>query len=541
MPVLVDNQPSRRIRIWPLWLMMIVMMVLMTMRLFQLTIVEGKWHRKLAEENRILTLPITAPRGALMDRNGQVLTQNVPVYRRQKPNTGPAALAFETIEREAALKLLADPKERISYGIERKYPCGQACASVVGYVAEAMDEEITTLADYRMGDMVGRVGAEKAFERRLMGKPGEEYVEVNANGMAVRTVGKVESQAGATVKLSLDLGLQQVLYQEMASVSGAVVAMVPQTGEVLALVSSPSFDPNDMAASLAMENQPFFNRALTGAYAPGSTFKIVTATAALEEGKIEANTSFEDTGELVVGDYKFGNWLYEEHGRTEGAVDVVRALARSNDIFFYQVGAAVGVEKMAEWARLFGLGSNWQLADWGAKSGLIPDEAWKLKTKGERWYLGNTYHMAIGQGDVLATPLQVAVMTAGIANRGVICAPQFEAQEGKGNPNCQQLNLSQETVGLVQEGMRQACQPGGTGSPFFNFKLQVGCKTGTAQQGGEKDLPHAWFTMFAPFENPEIVITVLVEKGGQGSTVAAPIAKKGLEYWLQSRDDQSRD
>jgi penicillin-binding protein 2 len=333
----------------------------------------------------------------------------------------------------------------------------------------------------------------------------------------------------------MDLSLQQVLYEALGEHAGAGVALDPRTGEVLALVSKPTYDPNNISASLALENQPFFNRALSGMYAPGSTFKMITAVAALEEGEIDAGSRFQDTGELVVGEYRFGNWLFDEHGRTEGEVDVVKAIARSNDIFFYQIGSLVGAEKMADWARLFGFGGNWNLTAWGAGSGLVPDPEWKLATKRERWYLGNTYHMAIGQGDVLATPLQVAVMTAAIARGGVVCAPRFERVEDQFS-GCAQLNLDTDTIGLIQAGMTQACQPGGTGAPFFDFSPQVACKTGTAQQGGEEDLPHAWFTLYAPATNPEIVVTVLVEQGGQGSQVAAPVAKKALEYWFQPRD-----
>lgn len=531
---LMETDAGKWIRIWPLTVLVFVGLVGLIIRLFQLTVVEGAWRRRLAEENRILVLPLAANRGVLTDRNGEAVTRNVPVYRRQKPNTSPAALAFESIDRELALKLLSDPNERVSYSIKREYPCGEVCAPLVGYVGEATEQELAGDSDYAMGDMVGRLGAEKVFERQLKGVSGEEYIEVNASGLAVRTVGIKEAQSGSTVKLSIDLGLQRVLYEALGDLAGGAVALDPNTGEVLALVSKPTFDPNNVAASLVRENQPFFNRVLSGTYAPGSTFKMVTAISALEEGKITAETKFQDTGELVVGDYRYGNWLFDEHGRTEGEVDVVRAIARSNDIFFYHAGGLVGPEGMAAWARLLGFGTNWNLTGWGMSSGLVPDPEWKQAAKKEHWYLGNTYHMSIGQGDVLATPLQVAVMTAAIARGGVICQPRFAAAAATDLvTNCQQLNLSETTINLVREGMYLACQPGGTGVPFFEFSPGVGCKTGTAQQGGEKDLPHAWFTAYAPVENPTIVITVLVEQGGQGSTVAGPVAKAGMEYWFR--------
>lgn len=527
----VEQWGALRLRIWPFRILVIVVGLILLVRLGQLTLVEGVWRRALADENRILSLPLAPQRGIITDRNGLQLTRNSPLYRRQVPGSNPVQLRFEPIDRETALTLLANPLERVSFDVIREYPCGSACAPILGYMSEITEEELADKPEYRLGSLVGKVGAERAYERTLRGQPGEEYLEVNAQGKAVRTVGTKQPQSGNPIRLSIDAGLQQVLYEAFGEMSGAAVALDPATGEILALVSAPTFNPENIALSLPASGQPFFNRATSGMYAPGSTFKLVTATAALESGKLDEHTLFEDTGELVIGAYRFGNWLYEEHGRTEGAVNVVKALARSNDIFFYHAGELVGPEVLAEWASLFGLGKTWGLTAWGEVSGLIPTPIWKLERKAERWFLGNTYHMSIGQGDVLATPLQVAVMTAGVAAGGVICPPHL-LLDGT-HPSCQQLNLHEKTRELLVAGMIQACEPGGTGSPFFTFTPKVACKTGTAQQGGEKDLPHAWFTVAAPAENPTIVLTVLVERGGQGSTVAAPIAKKGLEYWLK--------
>ncbi len=520
-----------RIRVWPLKVLTLVFGVLLLARLAQLTVVEGSWRRRLADENRILTLPIMAQRGILTDRSGYPLTQNVPAYRRQVPGTNPAQLQFESVSREQALQFLVDPKERVDYVVERTYPSGSVSASLVGYVGEVTADELDTHPDYRLGELIGKTGAEQAFERRLRGVPGEEYLEINAQGKAVRTIGIKEAQSGSNIQLSMDLGLQQTLIDAFQGLHGAAVALSPQTGEVLALVSLPAYDPARLHEALSQPGQPFFNRAVGGTYAPGSTFKILTSVAALEEGKVTGDTQFQDTGEIVIGDYRFGNWLYDEHGRTEGQVGLVRALSRSNDIYFYHVGELVGPNKLAEWAGLFGLGKTWGLSSWGEAAGLLPTPEWKQAKRGERWYLGDTYHMAIGQGDVLATPLQIAVMTAGIATGGVVCPPHMILNDP--SMVCQQINIDEQTVALVQQGMLEACQPGGTGSPFFTFEPKVACKTGTAQQGGEKALPHAWFTVYAPAENPTIALTVIVEQGGQGSTVAGPIAKKAIEYWLK--------
>jgi len=285
---------------------------------------------------------------------------------------------------------------------------------------------------------------------------------------------------------------------------------------------------------------PFFNRPLGGVYPPGSVFKMVTAVAGLEEGVIDATSLIRDSGEIRIGDYRYGNWYYDDYGRTEGEIDIVRALRRSNDIFFYRLGEMVGAEALASWARILGYESTGGLEYLGAVAGTIPDPLWKERVKGERWFLGNTYHMAIGQGDVLVSPMQVNRMTAALAARGVMCPPLLRQSE-VGRQSCEQLNLSEETLELVIEGMRQTCESGGTAFPLFGFEPVLACKTGTAQQGGLDHLPHAWFTVFAPLHDPQIAITVLVEEGGQGSEVAAPVAREGLEYFFHGDEEVQVD
>jgi penicillin-binding protein 2 len=410
----------------------------------------------------------------------------------------------------------------------------------LGYISEVDEQELETYQDeYVLGDSIGKAGLEKTWEKDLRGKPGSELLEVNARGELMREVGRVYAEAGVDMQLTLDMKLQEVLYQALGDRKGAVVAQNPQTGEVLAMVSSPAFDPNNIGADLARQDMPFFNRATGGLYPPGSIFKIVTATAGLEEGVINEETELEDNGEIRIGEYRYGNWYYDDYGRTEGLVNVVKALRRSNDIFFYKVGELVGAEKLSDYARLFGFESNVGLEYLGAVSGTIPNPEWKEKTKGERWFLGNTYHMAIGQGDVLITPLQANRMTGAIAARGLLCPAVLRTQE-VGQESCTQLNLDEKTIELVTEGMKQACEPGGTAFPFFNYQPKVACKTGTAQQGGSDHKPHAWFTAFAPIEDPQIVISVLLEESGQGSEMAAPIAKEGLEYFFQGDEQIDR-
>jgi penicillin-binding protein 2 len=505
----------------------------MSARLTQLTMVEGSYQRGKADNNRVVVIRTTARRGIFFDRHGVTLVHNNPLYKRQVPGTTIHEARFVEISRDEALKLQYQDGERVFYDIVRQYPLGKATAHLLGYTGEINEKELTEAGpQYILGDRLGKTGLEKWYEWQVRGKAGSTLMEVDARGETQRVVGKLEEVPGVDIELTLDSGLQSVLYDALSGVNGAAVARVPKTGEILAMVSTPAYDPNDVGASLTSPNQPFFNRAIGGGYAPGSVFKIVTAVAALEEDKINHQTTFEDTGEIKIDSYRYGNWLFDQYGRTEGQVDVTKGLQRSNDIFFYRAGEAVGAEKLAEWAKLFGFGSQAGLQGLGESTGLVPDPNWKSKYKGEKWFLGDTYHMAIGQGDVLTTPLQVNRMMAAVAQNGLLCPPILNKKD-LGRASCQQLNLKPDTVQLLHEGLVKVCEPGGTGVAFFNFSPKVACKTGTAQEGGVTTNPHAWFTVYAPADNPQIALTILVENGGQGSEVASPIARKALDWWFR--------
>ena len=348
----------------------------------------------------------------------------------------------------------------------------------------------------------------------------------------------------------------------------------PTTGEVLALYSSPSFNPNGFTLGQTNEqyqalttnpDEPMFFRAIGGAYPPGSTFKLVTAVSALEEGAVRPDTLIEDTGVINIGPFSYPNWFFLQYGKTDGLVDMVKAIQRSNDIYFYKAGEAVGIERLNRWARKLGVGRPLGIEIAGEAAGLMPDPAWKkerftsradLEARNHLWFLGDTYHVAIGQGYLLTTPLQVNTWTNSIANGGKLCRPTIK----KGVRDCHDLGIGEETIGVITEGMKKACETGGTGLPLFNFKVgaahvPVACKTGTAEFGDPDNKTHAWFTVFAPIPvlgsglekregqtpsdterisgEPEISITVLVEGAGEGSDVAAPIAKKILEEWFR--------
>ena len=498
-------------------------------RLFELQIIFGTKNRALAEGNRIKREVLPAPRGMIYDRNGKELVRNVPIYR-VKENED-----YKVISREEALGMeIRGETESLRMDIGREYLYGEALAHVLGYLGEVNEDEVKSRL-FKPGDLVGRTGVEEQDDALLRGQDGGEVFEVDAQGNKIREIGKIEPISGKSLYLSINAELSKVAYEALEKKPGAVVATEPQTGQVLVLVSSPSFNPNDInPQSLSDKNLPFFNRAISGVYPPGSTFKIVTSMAGLEEGKIDSQTTWNDTGEIKVGDYSYKNWYFTQYGRTEGTIDLVKAIKRSTDTFFYKVGEWVGPKKLAQWAEAFGLGRKTGIDLPREVKGLVPSPEWKEKT-GDRWFLGNTYHFAIGQGDLLATPLQINMMTEVIANNGRLCSPKVEKNNGQKGEACQDLKLKQMNINLVKEGMKEVCSPGGTAFPFFEFQPQVACKSGTAEFVNAEGKTHAWLTSFAPVDSPEIVVTALLEGGGEGSYVAAPVVKKLMETWFYGR------
>ncbi len=518
---------------------LVISLFVLGWRLFTLTVIRGHEFRVLAEGNRTRELIRHAPRGRILDRTGKLLADNTP--------TG-------------------------EFTYTRVYPAGGAASHVVGYTGEVTASELGDdyykLRGYRPGDRIGRMGAEAVYEERLRGRDGRELVEVDANGTPTRTLGRVEEVPGEDVTLAIDRGLAQAAAAAFpADEKGAVVVASPLTGEILAVTSSPGFDANIFSTTLPQDTYdalfedpdlPMFNRAIGGTYPPGSTFKLVTALSALSERAITQTTLVEDIGELVIGPFRFPNWYFTQYGKTEGLVDVVKAIQRSNDIFFYKTGEAIGITKLAAWAKRVGIGAPLGIEIPGEAGGLMPDPAWKAKrfdtpadreARNDQWYLGDTYHVAIGQGYLLTTPLQVNNWTNVVANGGKLCRPTIEKISNIKYQisNCKDLEIKKETIELVVEGMKRACEPGGTGWPLFNFQITyndyngynkynryipIACKTGTAEFGDPQERTHAWFTAFAPIEEPEISVTVLVEGAGEGSDQAAPIAKKILEEWF---------
>jgi penicillin-binding protein 2 len=532
----------------PFVFLVLAVFIIFFLRLYQLQVMEGRRNRFLAESNRISRLSLEAPRGLLLDRHGEILATNEPVFLLEKKSAGGEAKP-EEISREEALKLQAEGQDSgLRLFLRRHYLVGEAFGQVVGYLGEVTDSELKEekldLKGYRQGNLIGRVGVEAEYESLLRGREGSELVEVDTEGKVIRRMGRILPSVGKTLTLTVDKKLQETAAAAMEGRKGAVIAVSPQNGEVLLLYSSPGFDANLFSADNRDEvvklindeaGRPLLNRVTAGLFAPGSTFKIVTAIAALSEGKITPRTQITDPGVITIGDFQYHNWYFASYGKTEGEVDLTKALARSVDTYFYKVGEMVGIEKLNFWAEKFGVKKKTGIDLPGELPGFIANPEWKEKTKGEPWFLGNTYHVAIGQGDLALTPLQVNQITSAVAGEGKICRPRMLKLGAENTPyeaDCRDLGVKNEFWTAIKKGMTAACAEGGTGYPFFGFTPKVACKTGTAEIGDGQS--HAWFTVFAPADNPEIVLTVLVEKGGEGSSVAAPIAKEILrEYFLE--------
>lgn len=557
---------------------------LFVVRLVYLEILQGANYRKLSDSNRIRSQVIYAPRGIITDRYGVPLVLNIPGFRqivKDPKDKSHEKIIFLT--KEQGISQLAKGGNNIAVDSLREYPFGEEFAHVLGYIGQINPAQLKEkkYTGYLVNDLVGKTGIEEEYESLLKGINGEKLIEVDAKGREVRALGQTDSIPGHDIKLTIDARIQKVVYSAAKNIKrGAVIVSKPD-GEILAMVSKPSFDPNLFTQNSSYntssqsayknvtsiifdsENQPLLNRVIGGVYPPGSTFKLVVASAGLSSRLIDGNYHIVDTGVLKVGNFSFANWFYTDYGRTEsGDVNVVKALARSNDIFFYKLAELIGVDKLSSFASKFGLGKILGIDLPGEEAGTLPTIEWKKKHMHEDWYLGDTYHYGIGQGFLLTTPLQVNSWTDVIANGGTLYEPRLlKNQEvtlpaGRQGIKNQGL-LDAKTVSLIREGMIESCSPGGVAWPLFQFRIHnselridgrnffkvasdsadtrqisIACKTGTAENGGTEALPHAWITLFAPAYNPQIVITVLSESSGEGSNVAGPVAKEILQAYF---------
>ena len=394
---------------------------------------------------------------------------------------------------------------------------------------------------------IGQWGIEKLYDGSLRGTPGSRIIEVNALGREIRLLQEKMPIKGRDITLSLDIDLEKEAEKAFGERAGALVAIKPDTGEILGMVSKPSFDPNLFTRGISREKwtaiaenrkNPMLNRALQSQYPPGSTFKIVTAIAGLEERVIKPDTTVECRGGINYGRWHFGCWRPEGHG----IISLHRALVESCDVYFYEVGRRLGIDKIHEYATALGLGRKTGIELGRERRGLMPNTKWKLENRKLPWFLGETFNAAIGQGYVAVTPIQLAVMTGSIANGGIIYKPSLLRDSRPVISG--RLNIAPEDLETVKKALFGVVnEPGGTGWPAKSDLVPIAGKTGTAQVITQKNASrfvaerfrdHAWFVAFAPVEKPEIALAVLVEHGGHGGGAAAPIAKSAIEAYIKS-------
>ena len=440
---------------------------------------------------------------------------------------------------------------------ENKAYC-QSLSHVLGYTGKISEEELEQYGEeYLQIDYIGKMGIEYFWENELKGMSGKKSIEVDAIGKEKKILGEQEAIDGHNLVLSLDVRaqhkLEEILLAHLDKLKlnrAAAIIMDPRNGEILALVSLPFYNNNMFAQGITaaeydnlinQPDNPLFNRCVSGEYPSGSIIKPVIAAAALEEGVITEHTKVNSVGGITIGEWFFPDWLRGGHGRT----DVRRAIAESVNTFFYYIGGGyedfkgLGVDRIVEYAKLFGLSVQTGIDLAGESSGLLPTRAWKEEVKGERWYIGDTYHLAIGQGDLLVTPLQVAAYTGVFANSGSLYRPHFiKAILSSDDKLISEVDtepvrrnfIDPYNITIVREGMRQAVESG-SARRMQSVGIETAGKTGTAQWSSKKNT-HAWFTGFAPYDNPELVITILIEEGGEGSEVAVPIAEEFLQWYF---------
>lgn len=548
---------------------------LLFLRLGDVQLVKGATYQAQADENRFFRQSLPAQRGLILDRYGDPLVWNVPQYFQL---SDPKALypVKTPISRDSALQLVASQGgEAVTTRPQRLYRYPSSLSHTVGYVGEVTAEDLQKHVELKPGMIVGKAGLELQYQNSLRGIEGEVVYEVDALGRKLRLAQTQPALPGRDLGTSIDPYLSEYVSRQLGDVLGTVMVADASNGKILALVSKPAFDPNvfsqvsespEKEAARRQQVQQlfqdprnlFFNRAISGAYPPGSTFKLMTALAGLEGEKLDSATQVVDEGFLKVGDFQFGNWYFRQYGRTEGAIGLQRAISRSNDIFFYKVAEWVGPTALAEFARTFGYGTRTGIELPAEARGIVPDPEWKESIRGEKWYLGNTYHFGIGQGDVLTTPIQVEQMTQALANDGLLCPLSVIAggsdkvnQIKANTEECRQVGLSTEHLALVQQGMIDACSSSGTAFPFFSYNSQkvqpdqstarnlangaVACKTGTAEFGGADEQghrnTHAWFTAF-------LTLPKVTASASATATAAATLPENLLKPVGELSDDE---
>lgn len=601
------EQHDFKLRLAVLGLLVIVAFSLLAARFYFLQVKRYDYYQTLAENNRISVVPITPNRGLITDRNGVVLAHNFFVYtleitpaKTEDLDQTISEIArlvevsnldlkrfnklkaqshhFESIPLRTHLNEIEAAKFAVNRyrfpGVElksrlfRHYPQGKLGAHMIGYIGRINDkdlkslEEKEVLSNYKGTDHIGKSGIEQSYESQLHGTTGFQQVEIDADGKAVRILSSKAPISGENLVLSADIKLQEIAEKAFGERRGALVAIKPNTGEVLAFVSMPTYDPNLFVDGIDVENwrllnesleKPLINRPLRGIYPPGSTFKPFTALAGLENGKRQPPYSISDPGYFMLprSTHRYRDWKPGGHG----IVDMRRAITISCDTFFYGLAMELGIEKLTGFVRHFGFGEKSGIDINGELSGLLPTPEWKKRRYKQPWYMGDTVIIGIGQGYTLATPMQLAQATSILANKGVAMRPHLVS--GAMNPKLgtitpykgtvvDKITLDEKNLEIVKLGMIDVTLPGGTAASVgANAGYSIAAKTGTAQVIGikqnekyiekninERHRDHALFIAYAPAENPKIALAVIVENGGHGGSAAGPIARKVMDYYL---------
>jgi penicillin-binding protein 2 len=597
---LLRNDSRSQHRVIALSVAVVILFFLLLTRLWYLQVIESDTLRGLSESNRLRFVPVAASRGMILDRNGKVLVNNTPSF-------SVAAIPQEVKDRDELLVNLAGylnldrdelvakwdkGKGRAKYypiflasGITRDelelleenrlrlpgmdiemkpvrvYPNGLLASHLLGYLGEINETELESdeFSKYNPGDYVGKSGVERSWERYLHGNDGGRQIEVDARGRYLRTISESRPTIGNSLVLTLDLELQKQTEATFGDQAGAAVVMAVGSGEILAFASNPAYDPTLFSGRLSREQwqkylddkrHPMENKALKGQYPPGSTFKVVTALAGLQEGLVTADTTVVCKGSYTVGNNTFNCW--NRHGH--GTVNLKKALKESCDVYFYQLGEKLGVDRIAHYAREFGLGKPMGVGLDNEKGGLVPTTEWKEKKLKQKWFRGETLPVSIGQGYLLLTPIQLASMIATVASDGVVYRPHLTKKivdpEGKTVREFVPEVLGKSTVRpdffrAVKEGLYAVVNdPGGTGANARLYEVKVAGKTGTSQvvKLGDKKKAlryehrdHALFVAFAPYDKPEVAVAVVLEHGGGGGAAAAPLAGRILKAYFEGK------
>jgi len=584
---------QRRLTILKIGLLLVV--GLLALRLWHLQIREGPYYRDLSQSNLTRSVVLEPARGLIYDRNGVLLANNVSSFSlyvtledvqdreelvqklmtlvgldesrlRKKLSERASKLLPRKIKDRLTLREAAQieshrldlPGVMIQAESQRNFPTGLTASHVIGYVGEVSPDqlELADYADLHQGSIVGQYGVEVTYDRFLRGRAGQKLIEADALGHEKRTVSVEKPRAGDDLYLTIDLRLQKLAEELLGDEAGAIVALDPKTGEVLALASRPAFDPNVLSRELTPkqwdeivqhEGRPLNNRATQGQYPPGSVFKIAMAAAALETKTVEPSTQIR-----CAGGYQFGRRFYRDwKAGGHGLMNVTQALVHSCDVFFYTAGQRMGIDTIASYAKLFGLGSPTGIELPSERGGIVPSPDLKVKARGEQWLPGETISASIGQGYVTVTPIQMASLTATVANNGVPVRPRLvravmDRATGRvlelPSVPLSRLSLKPDTLAIIRSALAGVVTEG-TATRAKSSLVTIAGKTGTAQiaalrPGPEKDIPkkfrdHAWFVSYAPVEAPLIAVAVLVENMGHGGSAAAPLAKQMIEAFVK--------